>query len=106
MRHTNLQPQGILEVQLTQMLADCSWRLNCARTYKLTCSRSEPKSRPKLQVAAPHTAASPATRYDATQDGFVIANEKIQIYIHRQDRPTPHQAEIEKVGGCGSPYLI
>src|SRR5205085_11995928 len=30
----DLQPQGILEVQLTQTLADCSWRLNCARAYE------------------------------------------------------------------------
>src|SRR5207248_3884156 len=30
----DLQPQGIIEEQLTQTLADCSWRLNCARAYE------------------------------------------------------------------------
>ena len=30
----DLQPKGIIEVQLTQTLADCSWRLNCARAYE------------------------------------------------------------------------
>ena len=30
----DLQPTGIVEVQLTQTLADCSWRLNCARAYE------------------------------------------------------------------------
>src|SRR5204862_6480402 len=30
----DLQPVGIIEVQLTQTLADCSWRLNCARAYE------------------------------------------------------------------------
>src|SRR5438105_10717593 len=30
----DLQPVGIIEVQLTQTLADGSWRLNCARAYE------------------------------------------------------------------------
>src|SRR5437868_8426974 len=145
----DLQPKGIIEVQLTQTLADCSWRLNCARAYEtnlltlgadeqaqtiqvddaeihyalatakayrdqvralasismreqrvsrephrslkelreIQAARREQERRDKieaarlyqlhneLQQAAPNAATQPATRYDATQDGFVLANE-------------------------------
>src|SRR5437763_16087485 len=164
----DLQPQGIIEEQLTQTLADCSWRLNCARAYEtnlLTLGTEEQaktivvddaeiqyalatakayrdqvkalaaismheqrvsrefhrslkelrevqatrreqerlqkieaarlyKLHNELQEAAPHTDNEPASPYDATQDGFVLANEEIETYIRREDRRTAaRQAE-------------
>ncbi len=41
----DLQPKGVIEEQLVQTLADCSWRLNCARIYEtnlLTLGSQEP----------------------------------------------------------------
>src|SRR5204862_6294866 len=158
----DLQPQGIIEEQLTQTLADCSWRLNCARAYEtnlltlgaeeqaqtiqvddaeihyalatakayrdqvlalasismheqrvsrefhrslkelreIQSARREQERRDKieaarlyqlhheLQEAAPNAASEPATPYDATQDGFVLANEEIETYVRREDRRT------------------
>src|SRR5438105_1195442 len=150
----DLQPQGILEVQLTQTLADCSWCLNCARAYEtnLLTLRAEEQAQTiqvddaeihyalatakayraqvralasismheqrvsrefhrslkelreiqsarreqersdkieaarlyqlhhELQKAAPNATTEPATPYDASQDGFVLANEEIATY--------------------------
>src|SRR5438105_6023514 len=152
----DLQPKGIIEVQLTQTLADCSWRLNCARAYEtnlltlgaeeqlasiklddddpeihsalvtaksyraqanalasismheqrvsrefhrslkelreIQSARREQERRDKieaarlyqlhheLQKAAPNATTEPATPYDASQDGFVLANEEIATY--------------------------
>jgi hypothetical protein len=168
----DLQPKGIIEVQLTQTLADCSWRLNCARAYEtnlLTLGSEEQLASVKLededqeiqsalatakayrsqanalaaismheqrvsrefhrslkelreiqaarraderlqkmeaarlyklhnelgqaaaeraQAAAPGAAIEPITPYDATEDGFVLANAEIETYIRREDRKT------------------
>ena len=167
----DLQPQGIIEVQLTQTLADCSWRLNCARAYEtnlltlgaeeqaqtiqvddaeiqyalatakayraqvralasismheqrvsrefhrslkelreIQSARREQERRDKieaaclyqlhneLQKAAPNATNEPATPYDASQDGFVLANEEIETYVRREDRRTAaRKAEIRR----------
>jgi hypothetical protein len=168
----DLQPKGIIEVQLTQTLADCSWRLNCARAYEtnlLTLGAEEQAASIKLeeddpeihsalataksyraqasalasismheqrvsrefhrslkelheiqtarrfeervqqieaarlyklhneqqqaaaeraQAAAPGATIEPATPYDSTEDGFVLANDEIETYIRREDRRT------------------
>ena len=52
----DLQPKGIIEVQLVQTLADCGWRLNCARAYEanlLTVGSQEPAAHVKLETDDP-----------------------------------------------------
>jgi hypothetical protein len=162
----DLQPKGIIEVQLVQTLADCGRRLNCARAYETNlltlgaeeqaasikvedpeihsalataksyraqsgalasismheqrvsrefhrtlkelrelqaarceherCQKIEAARLYKLhnelqqaaQCAAPGATNEPRSPYDATEDGFVLANDEIETYIRREDRRT------------------
>src|SRR5207248_4716243 len=62
----DLQPKGILEVQLTQTLADCSWRLNCARAYEtnlLTLGAQEQAKSIEVDDAEIHSALATAKAY-------------------------------------------
>jgi hypothetical protein len=59
-----------------------------ARLYKLHNER---------QQAAPAAANEPTSPYDATEDGFVLANDEIETYIRREDRRTAaRQAELRR----------
>jgi len=62
----DLQPVGIIEVQLTQTLADCSWRLNCARAYEtnlLTLGAEEQAQTIQVDDAEIHYALATAKGY-------------------------------------------
>src|SRR5438477_2616998 len=62
----DLQPQGIIEVQLTQTVADCSWRLNCARAYEtnlLTLGTEEQAKTIVVDDAEIHYALATAKAY-------------------------------------------
>lgn len=62
----DLQPQGIIEEQLTQTLADCSWRLNCARAYEtnlLTLGAEEQGKTMVVDDAEIHYALATAKAY-------------------------------------------
>jgi hypothetical protein len=62
----DLQPQGIVEVQLTQTLADCSWRLNCARAYEtnlITLGTEEQAKTIEVDDAEIHYALATAKAY-------------------------------------------
>src|ERR1700681_3340687 len=79
----DLQPKGIIEVQLTQTLADCSWRLNCARAYEtnlLTLGAEEQLASIKLDDDDPeiHSALATAKSYRAQ------ANALASISMHEQ----------------------
>src|SRR5205807_7538133 len=79
----DLQPKGIIEVQLTQTLADCSWRLNCARAYEtnlLTLGAEEQFASIELEVDDPeiHSALATAKAYRAQ------ANTLASISMHVQ----------------------
>jgi hypothetical protein len=54
-----------------------------ARLYKLHNDQQQAAA-----SAAPATANEPRTPYDATEDGFVFANEEIETYIRREGRRT------------------
>src|SRR5438874_6197333 len=63
---TDLQPQGIIEVQLTQTLADCSSRLNCASAYEtnlLTLGAAEQAKSVEVDDAEIHSALATAKAY-------------------------------------------
>jgi hypothetical protein len=171
----DLQPQGIIEVQLVQTLTDSSWRLNCARAYETNlltlgaeeqaadikvddpeiqdalataksyrvqssalasismheqrvsrefhrtlkelretqAARREEERYQKIEAArlyklhhelqqaaasaAPGATNEPTSPYDATEDGFVLANDEIETYIRREDRRTAaRQAELRR----------
>src|ERR1700676_2801538 len=79
----DLEPKGIVEVQLTQTLADCSWRLNCARAYEtnlLTLGAEEQAASIKLEDddAEIRSALATAKSYRAQ------ANALASISMHEQ----------------------
>jgi hypothetical protein len=79
----DLQPKGIIEVQLTQTLADCSWRLNCARAYEtnlLTLGAEEQLASIKIEEDDPeiHSALATAKSYRSQ------ANALASISMHEQ----------------------
>jgi hypothetical protein len=49
------------------------------------------------QQAAPATANEPRSPYDATEDGFVFANEEIETHIRREEhRTAARKAELRR----------
>src|SRR5437763_8431212 len=77
----DLQPVGIIEVQLTQTPADCSWRLNCARAYEtnlLTLGAAEQAKSVEVDDAEVHSALATAKAYRAQ------AKAMASISMHEQ----------------------
>ena len=56
-------------------------KIEAARHYKL-----HNELRQAASAAALGAVNEPTTPYDATEDGFVLANEKIETYIRREER--------------------
>src|SRR6202011_6274993 len=86
----DLQPKGIIELQLTQTLADCSWRLNCARAYEtnlLTLGAEEQAASIKLEEddAEIHSALASAKSYRAQAKALA----SISMHEQRVSRAFP-----------------
>ena len=76
------------EIQSARREQERSDKIEAARLYQL---------HNELQKAAPNATSEPATPYDASQDGFVLANEEIETYVRREDRRTAaRKAEIRR----------
>ena len=80
--------QELREIQSARQEQEHRDKIEAARLYQL---------HNELQEAAPHTPNEPTTPYDASQDGFVLANEEIETYVRREDRRTAaRKAEIRR----------
>jgi hypothetical protein len=68
-----------------------------------TLSKAESES-PAATAAAAGAANEPATPYDATQDGFVLANDEIETHIRREGRKLAAR-QAEAVAQAVSPAI-
>ena len=80
------------ELQAARREEERSQKIEAARLYKLHNERQQAAS-----SAAPGSTNEPRSPYDATEDGFVLANDEIETYIRREDRRTAaRQAELRR----------
>jgi hypothetical protein len=85
----DLQPKGIIEVQLVQTLTDCSWRLNCARAYEtnlLTLGAEEQAASIKVDDPEIHNALATAKSYRAQASALAsisMHDQRVSREFHR-----------------------